>query len=219
MQTAYLSPLSSFWLSKQAINPSTSASALEAARLCHYTESTATPTTWMQPALFALLPKGNDKSLNKMASFRGKICFQLSLLIGQEARAELYGSVETNFELWKRNIQFIHNLLLLEDLWTLPMGVSPLCWDSSVSCTSTVYMYFFLTAVKESLPWLPKQVTEIHVPLLTWHLICLFIMYIVHGHFLLSSSSFATPRSTRGWTDWITKFLGKKCTAFPSLLK
>lgn len=142
-QTEYLSPLSSSWPLKGAVNTFTSPSALGAACLCHYTESTATPTVWIQPVLFVLLPGGKDKSLNKMAPFRGMICFQFSLLIGQDARAVLYGSMEAEFDLWRGSIQFIHHHLLPGGLWMLSMDISPLCWDSTVSLPSAAYACFF----------------------------------------------------------------------------
>lgn len=77
-----------------------------------------------------------------------------------------------------------------------------------------------LPAARECLLWLPRHVTQIHLPLTAWLLICLCIVYIVHGHFLLSSSYFATPRSifvADCWTD-LGKFIGKKGTVFSSLL-
>lgn len=83
------------------------------------------------------------KSLNKIAPFRGMICVQFRLLIGQKAKAELYGSTEVKFDLWRGSVPFIHHLLLPDNLLMLPMGISPLCWDSSVSLASSVYVYFF----------------------------------------------------------------------------
>lgn len=94
-----------------------------------------------------------------------------------------------------------------------------LCAEKVVNYIRCSYL-FLLIASKESLHWIPRHVTWIHLPLIAWLLTCSWIFFTVCGHFLLSRSSFAALSTALVLQQWISsaEFLENKCTAASSSL-
>lgn len=125
------------------------------------------------------------------------------------------------FDLWRGrlNLSLIFHLSLYRVICDCcPMGINPMLGQHCV--IASVASVYFLPDCRQGIsPLASLTCNTIHLPLMAW-LICSCIVYTVHVHFFLSSSSFATLRSILVLHCWVdsVEFLRKKCKAFSSSL-